>query len=194
MFAYCGNNPANRLDCGGNFWDTIFDVVSLVASVADVVANPTDAGAWVGLACDIVDVAIPCVGGLGEIADAINATRKATKTADKLRDAEKTASLFVVIGENTERVAKYANSIGADYLKVADDLLDDDMMMINRKWINDAMNDGRIIIDIGPDFARRTNTGVISEFYEMERKLTKDYTYYVKSFIRNGDSSIIMDW
>ena len=30
MFAYCGNNPVNRVDIGGYFWDTVFDVLSLV--------------------------------------------------------------------------------------------------------------------------------------------------------------------
>ena len=45
LYAYCDNNPVMRADHGGAFWDTLFDVASLVASVVDVVMNPGDA--WV---------------------------------------------------------------------------------------------------------------------------------------------------
>ena len=45
-----------RRDDGGEFWDTVFDVVSLAFSVADVIANPSDPWAWVGLAGDVVDL------------------------------------------------------------------------------------------------------------------------------------------
>ncbi len=36
MFAYCGNNPITRRDISGCFWETFFDIVSLVSSVDDV--------------------------------------------------------------------------------------------------------------------------------------------------------------
>ena len=49
LYSYCDNNPVMRRDDGGQFWDTVFDVVSLVFSVADVVANPVDPWAWAGL-------------------------------------------------------------------------------------------------------------------------------------------------
>jgi hypothetical protein len=42
MFAYCGNNPVNRSDAAGGFWDTVFDIFSLGISIADVWNNPTD--------------------------------------------------------------------------------------------------------------------------------------------------------
>jgi hypothetical protein len=83
MFAYCGNNPVSRSDDGGYFWDIVFDVASLVLSVIDVINNPDDVGAWVGLVCDVVDVAIPCVSGLGEAARAVDA---ALDTADTVLD------------------------------------------------------------------------------------------------------------
>ena len=88
-FAYCGNNPASRADSGGNLWDTILDVASLAISVIEVVQNPDDVSAWIGLALDIVDVAIPFVGGLGEVADAVSAAKKVSNAADDLRDANK---------------------------------------------------------------------------------------------------------
>ena len=33
LFAYCDNNSVMRVDFGGDFWDTIFDVVSLAISI-----------------------------------------------------------------------------------------------------------------------------------------------------------------
>ena len=86
MFAYCGNNPVKRVDAEGYFWDTIFDVASLVVSVIDVASNPTDIGAWVGLAGDLIDVAVPFVGGISETARVVNATME---VADTIHDTAK---------------------------------------------------------------------------------------------------------
>ena len=94
MYAYCGNNPVNRNDDGGMFWDTILDVVSLVVSVVEVVANPTDPWAWAGLVGDTIDL-IPFVSGVGETTKAIKATVGAvTETVDSLYDASRTADRF----------------------------------------------------------------------------------------------------
>ena len=49
LYAYCDNNPVMRRDDGGQFWDTVFDVVSLAASVAEVCVNPADPWAWLDL-------------------------------------------------------------------------------------------------------------------------------------------------
>jgi len=51
--------------------------------------------------------------------------------------------------------------------------------------------EGRIIIDIGPDFARRRRYLIegkspYSEVYEMERMELKGYEGYHKAFIRRG--------
>ena len=66
-----------RTDNGGMFWETVFDVVSLAFSVADVIANPSDPWAWAGLIGDAVDVLVPFVSGVGE-------TTKALKVANKV--------------------------------------------------------------------------------------------------------------
>mgnify|MGYP006934800553 CR=1 FL=1 len=71
MFAYCENNPVMRVDHGGEFWDTIFDVVSLVASVAEVIVNPTSGAAWAGLAADVVCTIVPGLTGGGAIVKAV---------------------------------------------------------------------------------------------------------------------------
>ena len=100
MFAYCGNNPVSRSDGGGCFWDTVFDVVSLVASIVDVVQNPKDVGAWIGLAMDIVDVAIPCIGGLGEIVDAVNVARKTSSKVGNAIDAARAVDNAADMADN----------------------------------------------------------------------------------------------
>ncbi len=75
LFAYCGNNPRYFKDSNGQFWDTIFDVISLAASVVDVIQNHDDPMAWVGLVGDAIDL-IPGVTGVGETSRAINTGRK----------------------------------------------------------------------------------------------------------------------
>lgn len=55
----------------GAFWDTIFDVVSLVTSIAEVIANPTSASAWAGLTADAFCLVTPGVTGGGAVVKAI---------------------------------------------------------------------------------------------------------------------------
>ena len=122
MFAYCGNNPVSRSDSGGCFWDIVFDVASLVCSVIEVVNNPDDVGAWVGLVLDVVDVVVPIVSGLGEVADAANAARKITNTAADAKKAAKTVhgnSLnypgvnygYVLSDKTTGEIVKFGETI-----------------------------------------------------------------------------------
>ena len=80
-YAYCDNNPVHRKDTNGTFWDTVFDIVSLAVSVCEVIADPTDPWAWVGLAGDVVDL-VPFVTGVGEMT-------RAVKAADKVGDTIK---------------------------------------------------------------------------------------------------------
>lgn len=120
MFAYCGNNPVSRSDSGGCFWDIVFDVASLVYSVIDVVNNPNDIGAWVGLVCDVVDVAIPCVGGLGEAARAVDAVLDAAEAVDAVDDVHDTTKIVYNFGGEL----KNSNQMRAsDALDAWDDFL-----------------------------------------------------------------------
>ena len=66
LYAYCDNNPVVRVDYGGQLWETVFDVISLGASIVEVCVNPTDPWAWAGLAGDAIDL-IPFVTGVGEV-------------------------------------------------------------------------------------------------------------------------------
>ena len=114
MFAYCGNNPVNRSDSGGYFWDIVFDVASLVLSVVEVVNNPDDVGAWIGLACDAVDVLLPCIGGLGEIVRAADAALDVIDTIDDAHD-----TLNVVENSSETLTTLYRSISNAE----ADDIL-----------------------------------------------------------------------
>ena len=81
LYAYCDNNPVTRVDYDGEFWGTIFDIVSLVVSVVDVIKNPDDVWAWVGLAGDVVDL-LPIVSGVGEATDALRVATKIDNVVD----------------------------------------------------------------------------------------------------------------
>ncbi len=65
MFVYCNINPVIYRDSTGAVLETIFDVISLGFSIAEVAANPYDPAAWIGLVGDTVDL-VPFVTGVGE--------------------------------------------------------------------------------------------------------------------------------
>ena len=95
-----------RIDRGGEFWDTIFDVVSLVVSVVDVVKNPTDPMAWAGLAADAVCLVTPGLTGGGTIV-------KATSKADDIIDVVQTTKKVDKVSE----VVKHTDKIHGNSLK-----------------------------------------------------------------------------
>lgn len=112
-FAYCGNNPVNRTDPDGEFWDTVFDIVSIGFSIADVVANPVDPWAWAGLAGDLVDL-VPFVTGVGEATRAVSAMADAADVIDDIYDTAK----FV---ENADDTIDFVDNV-ADAKKAAANL------------------------------------------------------------------------
>ena len=95
MFAYCNNNPVTHQDSYGTAVDTIFDLISLGTSIAEVVINPADPWAWAGLLGDVADVAIPFVGGIGETVDAMKLVKGAVKNSDNVVDAAKVVKSLV---------------------------------------------------------------------------------------------------
>ena len=110
MFAYCGNNPVKRVDAEGYLWDLVWDVVSLGFSIAEVIQNPDDPMAWVGLAGDVIDVAVPFVGGAGETVRAVNAGRKISDATGNVLDVAKAADRV----DDTLDGAKVGWSLGDD--------------------------------------------------------------------------------
>ncbi|MDD6212329.1 MAG: hypothetical protein PUB22_04200, partial [Clostridiales bacterium] len=88
LYAYCDNNPVVRVDCGGDFWETTFDVISLGASIVEVCVTPTDPWAWASLVGDAVDL-IPFVTGVGEATRAVKTTIKVVdNTSDVVTSAK----------------------------------------------------------------------------------------------------------
>ena len=77
------------MDKNGHAFETVFDLISLGASVVDVVLNPTDLWAWAGLAGDLADVVIPFVGGIGEAVDAMKLVGDVVEGVDNVADAAK---------------------------------------------------------------------------------------------------------
>jgi hypothetical protein len=97
----------------------------------------------------------------------------------------------IVIGENMKRVQQYADEIGGQaYRPWKNDPFDYDLgMKRNKRWIKDMKTEGREIIDIGPDFKRRSLGRDPSDFYNMERGQLKDYANYTKVFERFDKTS-----
>lgn len=95
LFSYCDNNPVTRKDIQGNAWETVFDVISLGMSIADVAVNPTNPWAWAGLVGDVVDVAIPFVGGVGEVIKCCGTINKVSGVIDAANDTKKFVSKSV---------------------------------------------------------------------------------------------------
>ncbi len=86
-----------------------------------------------------------------------------------------------MIGENMRnRIIPYADRIGASYYKPRSaQEFRHNWLRNNRRWIRKQMRDGKEIVDIGPDVARRQARGA-SEYYEMERQeiLSREYPFY----------------
>ena len=85
MFAYCNNNPVIHQDSAGAAVETVFDFISLGMSIVEVAANPRDPWAQVGLAGDLIDVAVPFVGGIGEATRALKVASNASEAVSDVR-------------------------------------------------------------------------------------------------------------
>jgi len=116
MFAYCGNNPVANVEIGGFFWDTVFDVVSLCVSVVDVIKNPDDPMAWLGVAADVASLVIPFATGGGAIV-------KAATKADDVADAVGVAKVADNIGDVGQTVITKGPEIKISTQIKADDAL-----------------------------------------------------------------------
>ncbi len=88
LYTYCLNNPIMCADPSGHWIETVFDILSLAASVVEVVVNPLDVWAWAGLAGDALDL-IPFATGLGETVKGYRVVAKVADISDDALDAIK---------------------------------------------------------------------------------------------------------
>ena len=113
LYSYCDNNPIGRKDGTGAVWETVFDVVSLGFSIAEVAANPYDPSAWAGVVGDAIDL-IPIVTGVGEAVRALRFTDKMGNTLEiaEAVDFTKDARDIIKSLEHTNGFTKSTRSAG----------------------------------------------------------------------------------
>lgn len=113
------NNPVVRRDTSGYVWETVFDVVSLGLSIADVAANPNDPWAWAGLIGDVVDVAVPFVGGVGEVIKAAKYVNKAADVVDTIHDVNRVAESVDSVTDASKNVTRVTNNMRSSAVRQA---------------------------------------------------------------------------
>jgi len=86
LYCYCNNDPVNYCDPSGHAIESPLDLISLGVGVVDVLTNPHDPLAWLGLVGDIVDL-IPCVTGVG---DSVRMVKLSVSMADDTHDVVRT--------------------------------------------------------------------------------------------------------
>ncbi len=113
MFAYCGNSPASRADIGGYYWETVLDVISLCVSIGDVVGNPDDPMAWLGVVADVASLILPCIAAGGVIVKFLTKADDvvdAAKAIDNIHDTAKVIGNF----DDTVDTVKVGWHVGDD--------------------------------------------------------------------------------
>ncbi|MBQ3532837.1 MAG: hypothetical protein IJA51_03935 [Oscillospiraceae bacterium] len=116
MFAYCGNNPVSRKDENGEAFETVFDIVSLGFSIAEVATNPYDVGAWLGLIGDTIDL-VPIVTGVGEAIRGVRFVDNAGNTLEIARAVDFTDDARDTIN-SLDRINGFTKSTSADGIKI----------------------------------------------------------------------------
>ena len=111
LYLYCGNDPINYVDPSGQWFETVFDLLSLGISIVEVIINPVDPWAWAGLAGDALDL-VPFVTGVGETIKGVRVVAKGVDMADDALDTIK----FM---KATDRAADFADG-GMDAIRGLD--------------------------------------------------------------------------
>ena len=155
LYAYCDNNPVMRVDNGGEFWDTVFDVVSLCFSVVDVIKNPDDSWAWVGLAADVVSLAVPFATGGGTVV-------KAVSKADDVVDLAKNADRAIDAIDTVSDIGKAAGKVDdvSDTIKAAQNIGN------SVDSLDELQKNQRALSDLGKEIERNAKKGNFISFDE----------------------------
>ncbi len=158
--------------------------ISIVSNTADIAFTATHCIMGDCGYATLIFAALPILpAGLGKYTDEV-----VQQGGKWLTNVVRNSNIPIVIGENMDRVTQYANEIGAeiirDFIPSADWTLD-----VNKKWMQQMVKEGRLIIDIGPDFIRRSNEFDKGKYYirmgyNIEREITNGYTNHHKVFQR----------
>ena len=166
LFAYCDNNPVVRVDHGGQFWDTVFDVISLGASIVEVCVNPTDPWAWAGLAGDAIDL-IPFVTGVGEVTRAVKTIDKVADTVQIAKAVDFTDDAADIV-KTLDRSSGFTKSTASAGRKIHDGYKVGDGFNLDWKEYKDIKGirpdyvdfDNKIIYELKPMNPRSARSGI----------------------------------
>ena len=186
LYAYCGNDPVNRYDLTGHFWDYIFDAAFLIWGVVDVVKNPGDWKNWVSLGVDLVFAVIPFIpSGAGQVIKVGNKIDNAFDVANAMNKLDNIHDFgkITVIGQSMNRVQNAGRTFNAlnnlyygfkSYNKLASmgklGKLGAEMIgkTQNALWLFGKLRKGYTVLDIGFDMAKIAK-GIRSSSYAMEK-------------------------
>lgn len=166
LYAYCGNDPINRYDPSGHFWDYVFDAAFIAWGIYDLVnGGYKDWKNWVALGVDIVFAVLPFVpSGAGQVIKVGNKIDNAVDVASAINkiDNIQDMSKVTMIGRSMDRVTDTATLIGkADNLydawkgydatatglkRVAHNGIS---MLHDAGWMFGKLRSGYTVIDIG---------------------------------------------
>ena len=132
------------------------------ASIADVAVNPWDPWAWLGLLGDLADVAIPCVGGLGEAVDVLKAMNVIDESVDVVKITENTLEVISTTANLVSTGGEYV------YTSYQGDLLEyvgitNDFNRRHSEW-SDIRDIQKYVSGVDRDTARLVEQTVISVF------------------------------
>ena len=189
LYSYCGNDPVNRFDPSGHFWDYVFDAVFIIWGVHDLInGGYKDWKNWVALGVDVLFAVLPFVpAGAGQV---IKGGNKIDNAADVVSAINKVDNIndipnLTVIGRSMDRVRDTAVGIGR-----ADDIYDmwkgfDSIKEFNKplgyalsglengSWMFGKLRKGYTVIDIG---ITTTHRGM-GWYYGIERFVMAQWKY-----------------
>lgn len=166
LYSYCGNDPINRYDLSGHFWDYVFDAAFIAWGIYDLVnGGYKDWKNWVALSVDIAFAVLPFVpSGAGQVIKVGNKIDNAVDVASAINkiDNIQDMSKVTMIGRSMNRVTDTATLIGK-----ADNLYDawkgydatatglkrfahnGISMLHDAGWMFSKLRSGYTVIDIG---------------------------------------------
>jgi RHS repeat-associated protein len=107
LYMYCGGNPIMYTDPSGHLWDTVFDVVGLVWSVAEFAKQPS-LGNGVGVLLDTAGLLIPFVPSI----NSVRMAKRACDAADAFIDTAKAVDRAVDTADAIYDASKAINRVG----------------------------------------------------------------------------------